>query len=85
MSSNVNEIPSGKTKLLKLLWDSLLREVQCEVRSLKIFKISGKYLLKSLSLFKLSKVDGHDSKKKINIPKNAFPDEIVDQISNFKS
>ena len=31
------------------------------------------------------RVDGHDRKKKINIPKNAFPDEIVDQISNFKS
>ena len=31
------------------------------------------------------RVDGHDSKKKINIPKNAFPEEIVEQISKFKS
>ena len=31
------------------------------------------------------RVDGQDSKKKINIPKNNFPDLIIDQISEFKS
>lgn len=69
---------AGNDGVVLLNYDNLKKLLDEQFEATEWLSVSRKYN-------QYYRVDGHDSKKKINIPKNAFPDEIVDQISNFKS
>ena len=69
---------AGNDGVVLLTYDNLKKLLDEQFEETEWLSVSRKYN-------QYYRVDGHDSKKKINIPKNAFPDIIVEQISKFKS
>ena len=69
---------AGNDGVVLLTYDNLKKLLDEQFEATEWLSVSRKYN-------QYYRVDGHDSKKKINIPKNSFPEVIVDQISKFKS
>ena len=69
---------AGNDGVVLLTYDNLKKLLDEQFEETEWLSVSRKYN-------QYYRVDGHDSKKKINIPKKAFPDIIVEQISKFKS
>ncbi len=69
---------AGNDGVVLLTYDNLKKLLDENFLETEWLSVSRKYN-------QYYRVDGQDSKKKINIPKNNFPDLIIDQISEFKS
>ena len=68
---------AGNDGIVLLTYDNLKKLLDEKFEDTEWLSVSRRYN-------QYYRVDGHDSNKKINIPKNAFPDVIVEQIAKFK-